>query len=44
MDILVRTPERVALGLAERDFFLTDVFTHGATLFHAPSVKRDRDG
>lgn len=33
MDILVRTPEQVALGLAEGDFFLTDALTQGATLF-----------
>lgn len=35
MDILVRKPERVALGLREGDFFLIDVLREGVTLFEA---------
>ena len=38
IDILVRTPARIALGLAEGDFFLTDVMTKGITLFASPTM------
>ncbi|MGH2532584.1 MAG: nucleotidyltransferase domain-containing protein [Thermomicrobiales bacterium] len=33
MDVVVRRPNQIALGLAERDFFILDVIEQGATLF-----------
>ncbi len=35
LDILVRTPDQIAAGLAEGDSFITDVLTEGVTLFEA---------
>ncbi len=35
LDVLVRTPEQIRVGLAEGDFFVRDVMTKGATLFEA---------
>lgn len=35
LDVLVRTTEQIATGLAERDFFITDIITEGITLFEA---------
>lgn len=35
LDVLVRTPEQIAVGLAENDFFITDVMTEGIALFEA---------
>ncbi|MGH2557706.1 MAG: hypothetical protein ACRDJH_01470, partial [Thermomicrobiales bacterium] len=44
MDIVVRQPAQVARGLAERDFFILDVFEQGATLFEAGDNGLDREG
>jgi uncharacterized protein len=35
LDILVRTPDQIAFGLAEGDFFIQDVITKGSTLYEA---------
>lgn len=35
LDILVRTPDQIAIGLDEGDFFITDVMTEGITLVEA---------
>jgi predicted nucleotidyltransferase/HEPN domain-containing protein len=45
LDIHVRTPEDVRVGLAEGDFFLEDVFLQGVTLYGAGEngVPDDRD-
>ncbi len=42
LDVLVRTPEQIALGLAEGDFFILDVMTEGITLFEAGDAGVDR--
>ena len=35
LDVLVRTPEEIRIGLADGDFFLRDVLGRGTTLFVA---------
>lgn len=35
MVVVVRRPDQIALGLAERNFFILDVIEQGATLFEA---------
>lgn len=35
MDILVRRPDQIALGLAERDFFIEDIVLRGIVLYEA---------
>jgi predicted nucleotidyltransferase len=35
LDVLVRTPAQIALGLEEGDFFIEDIMTQGVTLFEA---------
>jgi predicted nucleotidyltransferase len=35
LDLLVRRPDQIALGLAEGDFFIEDVINQGATLYEA---------
>jgi uncharacterized protein len=35
LDVLVRTPDQIAFGLSEGDFFIEDVVTKGATLYEA---------
>ncbi len=42
LDVLVRTPEQIAIGLAEGDFFILDVMTEGITLFEAGDAGVDR--
>ena len=41
LDVLVRTTEQIATGLAENDFFITDVMTEGITLFEAGDERLD---
>jgi predicted nucleotidyltransferase len=41
LDVLVRTTEQIATGLAENDFFITDVMTEGITLFEAGDAGLD---
>ncbi len=42
LDVLVRTTEQIATGLAENDFFITDVMTEGITLFEASDAGLNR--
>jgi len=42
LDVLVRTPEQIAIGLAEENFFILDVMTEGITLFEAGDAGVDR--
>ena len=42
LDVLVRTPEQIAVGMAEGDFFILDVMTEGITLFEAGDAGVDR--
>jgi predicted nucleotidyltransferase len=42
LDVLVRTPEQIAIGLAEENFFILDVLTEGITLFEAGDASVDR--
>ena len=42
MDIVVRRPDQIALGLAEDDFFIVDVVGQGARLFEAGDAELDR--
>lgn len=42
LDVLVRTPEHIAIGLAEENFFILDVMTEGITLFEAGDAGVDR--
>lgn len=41
LDVLVRTTEQIATGLAENDFFITDVMTEGITLFEVGDERLD---
>lgn len=42
LDVLVRTPEQIAIGLAEENFFILDLMTEGITLFEAGDAGVDR--
>lgn len=43
LDILVRTPEQIRVGLAERDFFIVDAVERGVTLFTDGSSEKGAD-
>ena len=42
LDVLVQTPEHIAIGLAEENFFILDLMTEGITLFEAGDAGVDR--
>ncbi len=43
LDILVRTPEQIRVGLAERDFFIVDAVERGVALFTDGSSEKGAD-
>ncbi|MGH2533172.1 MAG: HEPN domain-containing protein [Thermomicrobiales bacterium] len=40
VDVHVRTPEQIAIGLAERDFFIEDVLLKGITIYAREGLRR----